>query len=150
MTTIEIDKQSVIDQILRLASFEARDAYDTSGGSLFDRVRIAEADMPLIEGYLVVASDFFVEVMGDAISNVSQNMGMNLLEFEILNKRCNITLSDNIVRTVSEVISAYVMSMWLSSRLPDRVAFYTELRDSMTAFVKAKLYSKQAPKFPGE
>lgn len=150
MIAIEIDKQGVIDQILRLASFEARDAYDTSGSSLFDKVRIAEADMPLIEDYLVVASDFFVEVMGDAIDGVVQGIGSNLIEFNVVNKRYSSTLLDNIQRNVSEVISTHVMSLWLSMRLPDRVAFYTELRDKMTIFVKAKLYSKQAPTFPEE
>lgn len=150
MTAIEIDKQSIIDQVLRLSSFEARDAYDTSGSSLFDKVRIADADMPLIEDYLNIASDHFVEAMGDAIGNISQGLGINLIEFDIPNKRYQTRLMADVKRNVAEIISAHVMSLWLSSRLPDRVSFYTELRDSMTVFTKSKFYSKQAPTFPEE
>lgn len=150
MTAIEIDKQGIIDQILRLASFEARDAYDTSGSSLFDKVRIADADMPLIEDYLVIASDNFVEAMGDAIVGVSQGLGANLLEFSIPNKRYPVRLMADVGRNVAEIISAHVMSLWLSSRLPDRVSFYAELRDNMTTYTRAKFYAKQAPNFPEE
>lgn len=150
MTAIEIDKQSIIDQVLRLASFEARDAYDTSGSSLFDKIRIADADMPLIEDYLSIASDYFVEAMGEAIDNVKQGLGINLVEFDIPNKRYQTRLMADVERNIKEIISAHVMSLWLSSRLPDRVSFYTELRDSMTVFTKSKLYAKQAPTFPEE
>ena len=150
MTTIEITKQSIILQVLRLSSFEARDAYDTSGSSLFDKVRIADADMPLIEDYLNIASDHFVEAMGEAIDNVKHGFNTNLVEFDIPNKRYQTRQKTDVERNIIEIISAHVMSLWLSSRLPDRVSFYTELRDSMTVFAKSKLYAKQAPTFPEE
>lgn len=142
MSCITITYANILTQVKRFSAFEGREAADASGQSQFQKVLITEQDEDLINDYMKQGIGLVLGSVSEMIAGIVYN-GDTSEVWTLKDSGYNhAVLGGALEQHVREAISAYIMSQWISNKIPEREPFYTRLFGSMLDMAKKNIFSR--------
>lgn len=150
---VKFKYEDIFSQCEQLSSFEARGKVDANGNSRYLDIHIGEVDRLLVDQYITQAVINLQEAFSRMIVSTIPNAGIVETTTEEIPGFTWVMRDDSrwngakaFTKHTAEAIASYVLSQWLSDKLPERVQFYEGLFTSSLAMASKNLFTKQAPK----
>jgi len=126
-----------------LSAFEGKQSVGGSGESLFEKIRLRDADDKLIDTYIAEAVAQMDSVIGGGLGVEFGSDGTKVtLKLSTVRKQ---RMAGGISTSILETISAYVMQLWLEDKEPTRSASYKQIFLDMVGALKKTIYRKREP-----
>lgn len=140
---VVIKYEEVFEGCKKLTSFEGREAVSPTGESLYPELHLTEQDKDLLNDYAKQGAHEIEQVLTRyvSVSTIGTN-GITLTIDPIDTRRISRGTIDSMVH---ETVCAFVMSQWLSNRLPQRVEFYNNLFAEMCKSILSGIATKRKP-----
>lgn len=139
---ILLDKEGVFEKVSMNASIIARDAKDTNGVSLYDKIRILDRDNDILQLFwnraisviLVELKDFVLE------SNNAQIVMMPFI-------RNNEAIITDLQETIDNYLINRITGEWLKLKAVEFAALYMDESNAILDVIKEKMYYKKEPQY---
>ena len=139
---ILLDKEGVFEKVSMNASIIARDAKDTNGVSLYDKIRILDRDKDILQLFwnraisviLVELKDFVLE------SNNAQIVMMPFI-------RNNEAIITDLQETIDNYLINRITGGWLKLKAVEFAALYIDESNAILDAIKEKMYYKKEPQY---
>ena len=122
-----IEFDSMFTRCQELSSFEGRRLTDGQGNSLYADTHITEQDKPLIQTLVRKAVEM-------ANSRLSSSVGD--IAFSTTHSQQEQTRAQKLLE---EIVTAYVMYLWLEDKSKERSNCYKEMTEQMTAAFRSRV-----------